>query len=57
MRVGEICVFHYKDSKTVSPWCRRRRRSAQGLFQVQADFRAADNPTVTPTDYVELMYV
>ncbi len=54
MRVGGICVFHYKDSKTVSPWC--CCCSAQGLFQVQADFRAADNPTVTTTDYVELMY-
>lgn len=30
--------------------------SVLGLFQVQADFRAADNPTVTATDCVELMY-
>lgn len=30
--------------------------SVLGLFQVQADFRAADNPTVTTTDCVELMY-
>lgn len=46
MRFGGICALHYKDSKTVS-LC---SRSAQGLFQVQADVRAADNPTVTTTD-------
>lgn len=56
MRVGGMCVFHYKDSKTVSPCCCCCCCSAQGLFQVHADFRAADNPTVTVTDCVELMY-
>lgn len=45
-------MLRYKDSKTVS-LC---SRSAQGLFQVQADVRAADNPTVTTTDSVELVY-
>lgn len=34
MRVGGICVSHYKGSKTVSLWC-RCCHSALGLFQVQ----------------------
>lgn len=58
MRVGGMCVFHYKDCKTVSPRCRRCCCccSAQGLFQVQADCRAADNPTVNMTDSMDLTY-
>lgn len=50
MNAGGICVSLQRQS--VSPgaaWL-------GGLFQVHADFRAADNPTVTTSDYMELMY-
>lgn len=50
MRVGGICVFHYKDSKSVSP----RRSSVQ--LRVYFEFSpTSDNPTVSTTDSVELM--
>lgn len=50
MRVGGICVFHYKDSKSVSP----RRSSVQ--LRVYFKFSpTSDNPTVSTTDSVELM--
>lgn len=50
-RVGGIRVFHYKDSKSVSLW-----HSAVQLGVYFKFILSFDNPTVTTSDYVELIY-